>query len=67
MPESAQCLICAPYRIGQGACEAFPDRIPKAIMTGEFDHSMPFPGDRGLRFIEYTEKAAQVGRTGDLP
>jgi len=33
-------------------CDAFPEPpgIPAAIITGEHDHSEPFPGDNGVRF-----------------
>jgi len=31
-------------------CDAFPDRIPDEIMTGLFDHTEPYEGDKGVRF-----------------
>lgn len=31
------------------ACAAF-KRIPKEILLGEHDHTLPFPGDGGIRF-----------------
>jgi len=31
-------------------CKAFPRRIPREILEGKFDHSLPFPGDGGVRF-----------------
>jgi hypothetical protein len=34
----------------EGVCEAFPDGIPTRILFQHFDHRLPFPGDRGLRF-----------------
>lgn len=40
---------CKHHR-GGATCSAFPDRIPKAILTGERDHHEPYPGDGGIRF-----------------
>lgn len=31
-------------------CQAFPDGIPEDIYPGGFDHRLPYPGDRGIRF-----------------
>ena len=31
-------------------CAAFPDRIPREIYLGQFDHRRPYPGDNDLRF-----------------
>ncbi len=31
-------------------CEAFPERVPREIYTGQFDHRAPYPGDNGIRF-----------------
>ncbi len=33
-----------------GSCFAFPKGIPEKILTGEHDHTKPFPGDNGIRF-----------------
>lgn len=65
----AQCVpSCARYRSpfsaeGMAAgreepfCAAFPDGIPAAIWTNEFDHRQPHDGDHGLRW-ESNEGAA---------
>jgi hypothetical protein len=31
-------------------CDAYEERIPVEIITGEHDHTEPFPGDNGIRF-----------------
>jgi len=51
-----QCARCkhfwtAPPNDGIGsACDAFPKRIPREILEGKYDHSLPFPRDEGIRF-----------------
>lgn len=47
---SDQCLSCARNR-GFGTCGAFPDGIPPEIEGGLHDHSQPYAGDNGLRFV----------------
>jgi len=36
--------------IRRGACEAFPDGIPDAILSNEHDHRRVYRGDGGIRF-----------------
>jgi len=43
------CELCAHY-LGKGTCEAFPEGIPKKIISWEHDHRFPFEGDQGIRF-----------------
>lgn len=31
-------------------CEAFPERVPREIYLGQFDHRRPYPGDNGVLF-----------------
>lgn len=51
--QSTQCLYCKHYH-GFGECDAF-DKIPDEIMTSEFDHTKPYPGDNGIQFEEDAE------------
>lgn len=47
----ATCYDCQYFRgAKEGRCDAFPDRIPNEIWSGEVRHDKPFPGDRGIRF-----------------
>lgn len=51
---SDRCGACKRCRDGHGdvegfTCAAFPDGIPKEILTGEHDHSEPYQGDKGVR------------------
>jgi hypothetical protein len=40
------------YRLqGQAVCVAFPWGIPAEILDGRVDHTQPYPGDGGFRFI----------------
>ena len=50
-----QCAHCKHFRSEDRSgnfCTAFPDGdgIPLAIITGEADHTKPYPGDHGIRF-----------------
>jgi hypothetical protein len=44
-----QCPFCKHYR-GELTCAAYPEGIPEAILTGEFDHAEEYPGDSGVRY-----------------
>lgn len=45
---TVQCDECRHY-IGGNRCKAF-DEIPLAVVSGDFDHRNPYPGDRGILF-----------------
>ena len=45
------CHVCARRR-SVFTCEAFPERIPSEILVGDFLHTKPYPGDRGLQFVK---------------
>lgn len=38
------------HRRGVLTCDAFTDGIPFEILTGEVDHTVPYPGDGGIVF-----------------
>lgn len=44
------CNKCKHQNRGTVTCKAFPDRIPREILSGRVDHSEPFPGDHGIQF-----------------
>lgn len=39
-------------------CTAFPDGIPFEIITSEFDHHKPYPGDHGIQFEPIEEQSS---------
>lgn len=55
--EVSQCLYCKLWR--QGACNAFPDGIPYAILANKVDHTNPYPNDGGIRFEPRSKEAKQ--------
>ena len=44
-----QCRKCRFYAEGI-RCRAFPDGIPRAILSGKHDHAKHYSGDRGFTF-----------------
>ena len=49
------CDLCKHVREND-TCKAFPDGIPEDILTGEHDHTEPYPGDNGIQFEPIEEK-----------
>ena len=48
---ATQCDRCA-FRVhGKAVCVAFPWGIPAEIKEGRIDHTQPYPGDGGFRFV----------------
>jgi hypothetical protein len=45
------CVGCKRYDPQSDGCEAYPDGIPEEILTNEWDHRVPKPGDNGLQFV----------------
>ncbi len=47
----SECSRCI-YRLHDGlACVAFPWGIPDEIRSGQVQHTSPYPGDGGFRFV----------------
>ena len=49
MSTSGQCIGCKHYTM-MSTCEAFPDKIPYKIISGQFIHTEPYPGDHGIMY-----------------
>lgn len=47
---SERCNRCKHHIKFTATCKAYPDRIPKEILTGEVNHTKPYKGDRGIQF-----------------
>ncbi|GLY86718.1 hypothetical protein [Actinoallomurus iriomotensis] len=66
----------SPYTLETWFCVAFPDGIPGDIYPGGYDHRLPYPGDRGIRFElkdagegllqEYERRVPEKQRTRDV-
>ena len=49
--QTTQCTRCIFRLDGKMACVAFPQGIPSEIAEGRFDHTKPYHGDGGIRFV----------------
>ena len=47
-----QCIVCEHSQAYDepGRCKAFPNGIPKELLTEDILHDKPYPGDGGLRY-----------------
>lgn len=36
-------------------CASWPDAIPPEVMDGTVDHTLPYPGDRGLQWVAQSQ------------
>jgi hypothetical protein len=50
-PTPKPCTSCVRWHRGTLTCEAYPGRIPDAILDGREQHRTPYPGDRGLQYL----------------
>lgn len=46
----SQCYWCKHQVSGKSYCKAFPDGIPRRIMSNVVKHDKPYPGDNGIKF-----------------
>jgi len=49
---TAQCFNCKNYMGNNDGykCKAFPKEIPSIIITGAYNHKIPYDGDNGILF-----------------
>jgi len=60
--KGSRCLYCKWYNHKKiGTCKAFPKGIPHAILSSEFNHIKPYPGDHGIQFELDEEKVKRWG------
>lgn len=69
LAHNIQCLWCRHFRtnisdardLAKGwRCDAYPKRIPDAILDNEVDHRNPYEGDGGIVFEPRDDTSAQI-------
>ena len=53
-----QCIECkhlTNWGPEKWTCKAFPKNIPNDIQEGQYDHTQPFKGDKGIRYEKRVE------------
>lgn len=48
--QPSSCGLCVHKKLGAAACAAYPQGIPREILSGEVGHTEPYPGDNGIQF-----------------
>lgn len=46
----ASCCTCLHKHLNKSTCDAYPSGIPRLIISGRFNHTIPFEGDHGIHF-----------------
>jgi hypothetical protein len=44
------CEDCRHFHIDERTCDAYPNGIPSRLLSGEFDHILPYEGDHRIRW-----------------
>jgi hypothetical protein len=52
----SDCATCVHKSIYFATCKAFPNGIPKQLLSGELQHRTPFQGDSGIMYEPIKEK-----------
>ena len=69
LAHNIQCLWCRHFRTNISGvddlangwrCDAYPKRIPDAILDNEVDHRQPYEGDSGIVFEPRDDVAARI-------